>query len=170
MAQLSGGRDLCGHSLSVFQGLSLGGAKRPTVGRCACPGGHSHLLDPHHGEPCGAEDQEWGWKLLIILTQCSPDTTLSTSALLFPPTWGLLFKTGTAAALLCHPGPCREVTQVYQHFTTQRNSETSATDEAWTSCPVSSKMFAAVQCHTPQCETNCDSVLSNCCTVFHKHF
>lgn len=64
MAQPSGGTDFCGHSLKVFQGLSHGAAKRPSAARCLCPGDNSHLPDPCHGQPSGAQDQERGRQLL----------------------------------------------------------------------------------------------------------
>lgn len=68
MAEPSGGTDLCQHPLQVFQELSHRRAEWPTISHRVCPGGHSHLPHPHHGEPCSAEDQEWGWQLLMYRT------------------------------------------------------------------------------------------------------
>lgn len=67
MAQPSGGTDLFEHSLQVFQGLSLRGAKWPTASHHLCPGDNPHLSNPCHGKPRGAQDQEWGWQFLKIL-------------------------------------------------------------------------------------------------------
>lgn len=134
MAQPSGGTDLFEHSLQVFQGLSLRGAKWPTASHHLCPGDNPHLSNPCHGKPRGAQDQEWGWQFLKILNLYSAyNIVFLTCALPLIPTWGLqLVYIYTAAALSSHQWPCRGLNFSDKFtFTIQRNSEISGTGETY---------------------------------------